>query len=723
MKRNFTISRYNFNSELENEIINNHREFLSWPLVYFLNDDKSKNAYVGETTDILKRMKSHSKNIMKKDLTSVNLILSEIFNKSATLDIEANLIRYITADGVYNLKNANLGIANHRFYQQKEVYWELFNDIWSELRSIGVVRHSLEYINNSDLFKYSPYKSLSPEQVNGLKLILECILDINSNVSLIQGGAGTGKSILAIFLFKLLKTNLEDFNFSDFGEEDLELFELLKLVRAKYGNLEMALVIPMASFRKTISKVFNNIQGLSPKMVIGPSDLSKQKYDLVIVDEGHRLRRRINLGPYFKPFDDICLLLGLDKFISSELDWLLIQSKKSVIFYDRFQSIKPSDVPRNKFVELENSENTRLEVLKTQFRCRGGNDYVKFIHDLLDNKKPHKFQPIDYECYLYDNIHQMVDEIKKRERMDGLSRLVAGYAWEWLSNKNKDAFDIIIEQTKLRWNSVAVDWVNSENSINEVGCIHTTQGYDLNFTGVIIGPEIDYDFEKKEFIIDRLQYKDKAGKNTIKDENLLKEYIINIYKTILLRGVKGTFIFACNQNLRNYLKQYITSNPNNVKKSSIKILEKPDNFSIPFYDLSIAAGSFSGLQQIDKFKYVELDTNLPNLENYFACRVVGESMNKIIPNGSICLFEKYTYGSRNGRIVLVEMSDFTDMDFGSSYTIKEYSSKKTYSEENWRHEEITLLPKSTIYYDPIVLRDEETIKLRVIGLFVKVLGN
>ncbi len=84
-----------------------------------------------------------------------------------------------------------------------------------------------------------------------------------------------------------------------FDEEDEELFRLLENVKVKYGDLNMALVIPMASFRKTISNVFKNIKGLSQKMVIGPSEITKQKYDLLIVDEGHRLRRRVNLGSYF----------------------------------------------------------------------------------------------------------------------------------------------------------------------------------------------------------------------------------------------------------------------------------------------------------------------------------------------------------------------------------------------------------------------------------------
>jgi len=727
MSKNFNIHQYDFDSTIEYELAKNHKDFLYWPIVYFLNNNKSAEAYVGETTDVIQRLKAHSKNIQKQRNTNAFLILSELFNKSAALDLESYLIRYISADGQFTLQNANLGISNHRYYQQKELYWNIFKEIWDELRSLGVARHSLEHIDNSDLFKYSPYKSLSREQVEGLKTILNCLLDDSAKTSLIQGGAGTGKSILAVFLFKLLKTDLKDFNFSDFEEEDQELFKLIEQIKQKYENLSMALVIPMSSFRKTISKVFKNIKGLSPAMVIGPSELAKQKYDLVIVDEGHRLRQRINLGPYFKPFDTTCELLGLNNSSATELDWVLIQSKKCLIFYDSFQSIKPSDVHRKKFIELENNPTTRVERLKTQFRSRGGVNFVNFVHNLLDaNTRDIKpFHSLDFDLKLFNNAGDLVNAIQTKEKEDGLSRLVAGYAWEWVSQKDKNKFDIIIENVKLKWNSVAVDWVNSPDSINEVGCIHTTQGYDLNYVGVIIGPELDYDFENERLVIFKDRYKDKAGKNTVNDEHILKDYIINIYKTIFLRGIKGTYIYAVNKNLNKYLSQFIPTSNKQDNISQIRFLDEPNESTIPFYDLEVAAGSFSEQQKVDSIRYIELPEQFPIKPNLFACRVIGESMNKIIPNGSVCLFEKYTGGSRNGKIVLAEMTDFTDPDFGSNYTIKEYSSKKTTSKDGWRHEEIILLPKSNYEYEPIKLRDEETVGFKTIGLFVKVLtpGN
>lgn len=730
----FQIYQYDFNQQLEFTLLEKQANYLSWPVVYFLKNKKLKEAYVGETTDMVARLKAHLKHPLKRNLSTVSLVRSEIFNKSAALDIESNLIRYIAADGQYTLQNGNLGIANHQYYQQREVYADLFKNIWDELRSMGVVRHSLDYIDNSDLFKYSPYKSLSREQMQGLKMILDCLLDDVAKVSLVHGGAGTGKSILAIFLFKLLKTDLSNFNRAEFDDNDEEMFHLVENVKAKYGDLKMALVIPMASFRKTISNVFKNIQGLSARMVIGPSEVANSTYDLLIVDEGHRLRQRKNLAAYYGTFDKVAESLGLDPRTTSELDWVLMQSKKAVIFYDEFQSIKPSDVDRLRFLKLQSEPNTRQEYLRSQFRVQGGLSYMSFIHDVFSDhntRLPKHFQNNTYDLRLYNDVERLVGDIKSANQREGLSRMVAGFAWEWISKKKKDHFDIIIGESKLRWNSTAVDWVNSPNSINEVGCIHTTQGYDLNYTGMIIGPELDYDFDTRSFVVYKDRYKDKNGKNSISDPQVLKDYILNIYRTMLFRGIKGTYIYACNESLRAYLAQYIPS----IEKTTIESNTHPFVLSaermagsIPFFDLKIAAGSFSEAQSGVETTYLNFDNQSAGRNQYdpdvfFACRVVGDSMNKIIPNGSICLFKRYQGGSRNGLICLVESLNLLDLDLGGHYTVKEYRSKKTVSEEDWKHEEITLLPRSDDpSYSPIVLRDEETTDLKVIGIFVKVLG-
>jgi Uncharacterized conserved protein len=728
MVKDYSIVEYPFDRQLYLKLIEKERDYLNWPIVYLLSNLSRKEAYVGETTDMLARMKAHRKISQKSIHQKVSLIRSSLFNKSATLDIEANLIKYLSADGELKLQNGNLGISNHLFYQKNEIYWRIFKDLWNDLKAIGIARHSLEYIDNSDLFKYSPYKSLSREQTNGLKMILECLLDDRTNVSLIHGGAGTGKSILAIFLFKLLKTDLHDFNRSEFEDKDDQLFDLVAKVRDKYGDLEMGLVIPMQSFRKTISGVFKHIKGLSSKMVIGPSEVANKKYDLLIVDEAHRLRQWRNLAAYFGTFKKTSRKLGFDELKCTELDWILKQSQQTVLFYDEFQSIKPSDVNRQVFIDLQSKQTTRIERLHNQFRVKGGEYYIEFIHKIFSDGCDIEQQPYlstVYDFRIFSDLKQMVDLIKKKDSEEGLCRMVAGFAWEWVSKNDRTRKDIVIDSVALQWNSSDVDWVNSHNAINEVGCIHTIQGYDLNYTGVIVGPELDYDFTTNSFVVDKDQYKDRNGKNTITDAAILKEYVLNIYRTMLFRGIKGTFVYACNPNVDKYLRRYISSAIPENKKKDIRVYNQDGPGRISLYDLKVAAGNFSAVQQAGNIGYIEVEPAFAKSGNYFACKVIGESMNKVIPDGSICLFEKYEGGSRNGLICLVELQDFIDQEFGANYTIKEYSSKKLISEDGWVHQEISLIPRSfDSTFKPVHLREEETVNLKVIGIFVKVLdGN
>ncbi len=715
---------FNFKPDLVRlpELENLHYAKELWPIVYIITDGKIKQAYIGETTDTFNRMASHLKNGDKNKLSEVHLISSNTFNKSATLDIESNLIRYFSGDGKYKLLNGNVGLANHNYYQKPQ-YWEIFKSIWDQLRSKGVTQHSLEHIDNSDLFKYSPYKSLSLDQRRSLMTIMQHLLNDTTHNIVMEGGAGTGKSIMAVFLIKLICTDNDDFNFKEFGEEEQQFLDLIVKLKVKYRKPKVALVVPMGSFRKTLQKVFKNITGLNPKMVIGPSDVFKEDYDIILVDESHRLRRRVNLGPYFKIFDEVCDYLGIDKNETHELDWIQRTRAKCIYFYDENQSIKPSDVLQEEFTRMKRLPNTVVEQLKSQFRVNGGNGYVEYINKLLDcsllTTQP-KYASKDYEFVLFENINHFLNELKLREEENGLSRMIAGYSWEWISKNDKEAFDIEIENVKLRWNGTNIDWINTENAIEEVGCIHTTQGYDLNYAGIIFGNEITYNPETNSIEIISYNYRDKAGKNTIKDSEVLKKFIINIYKTILLRGIKGTYVYACDPNLRAYLSKYIASYENSTPNYHFTENEeiKPYENAIPLYDLEAAAGGFSEEQQPKVLEWIKLPPHYSHGEDMFACKVVGKSMNKIIPNGSIALFRKYQFGSRNGKIVLVQSSDIQDPEYGASYTVKEYESKKMIGEDTWQHEYILLKPRSfDNSFEPIVLQRDMLNDFRVIGVF------
>jgi hypothetical protein len=491
----------------------------------------------------------------------------------------------------------------------------------------------------------------------------------------------------------------------------------------------MALVVPMSSFRDTLKKVFRSIKGLSAKMVVGPSEVSKLEddefYDIILVDESHRLRRRVNLGAYFGAFDKAAIRLDMDKMACSELDWVLKKSRKSLLFYDENQSIKPSDAKKNDFDKLKSSSTTNIIKLKSQFRVKGGNGYVEYIKGLLECnlKSTEKYYSKDYEFLLFNSLEDMVEQIKDKNEIHDLSRLVAGFSWPWISNKDKTKYDINIGDVSLRWNGTNKDWINSENAIDEVGCIHTTQGYDLNYTGLIFGNEISYDKVNNEIVINSEEYYDKNGKQSIKCPLELKSFIINIYKTIMLRGIKGTYLYICDDNLREYFSKHIEIFENEVQHKKILLLDEEIENSIPYYDLKIAAGSFSDDQIAGLTKYVELPVDINFSSDYFACKVFGESMNKVIPNGSICLFKKYYGGSRNGEIVLVESSDIQDSDFGSGYTIKEYESLKSIDNTGgWKHSSIRLKPLSDDKsFENINLVEDESVSLNVLGKFIRVL--
>jgi superfamily II DNA or RNA helicase/HKD family nuclease len=188
-------------------------------------------------------------------------------------------------------------------------------------------------------------------------------------------------------------------------------------------------------------------------------------------------------------------------------------------------------------------------------------------------------------------------------------------------------------------------------------------------------------------------------------------------------------ILELNKPVESSLYKYLTYvydnyETNVVKESNEKLrLEPKLKNPIPLYDFYAAAGSFSELQSEKDFKLIEGPENSLG-KDYFACKIIGESMNRVIPNGSICLFKPDSGGSRNGKIVLIENRDQQDLDFNSSFSIKTYSSEKSISEDTWGHESIILKPNSyDNSYKDIVITEESSSGMRVVGIFVKILNE
>jgi DUF2075 family protein len=527
------------------------------------------------------------------------------------------------------LQNGNQGLLNHNYYDRQK-YQAKFETIWQKLQEMSLVKKDLIQIKNSDLFKYSPYKSLTEDQIIVATSIFKSIKTNKEKTYVINGKPGTGKTILAVYLVKFLKEKEET------------------------KNLEIGLVIPMTSLRKTIKKVFSQVKGLKTSMVIGPNEVVNKKYDILIVDEAHRLKQRKNITNY-QSFDITNKKLGFDNS-GTELDWILKSSKHQIFFYDKNQTIKPADVRPDKFTQID----AVYYDLISQQRISAGEEYINFIDDLFDLKNVNKYNFPNYDFKIYEDIHEMVNDIKKKDLEIRLCRIVAGYAWEWKSKNNPNIHDIEIDGLKLFWNSTNQDWVNSKNAINEVGCIHTVQGYDLNYVGVIIGPELSYDEENNKLVINSDNYMDTNGWRGITDPKELERYIINIYKTLLTRGIKGTYIYIVDKKLAKYFKSRI----NNGKEKIISpYITKFEMVNVPLFE-SVGCGELIYADpNIQEMISVRKDY-MSKGSKYFVLRTKGDSMNKAgINDGDLVLCVK-NYRPEEGKKVVALIGD--------DATIKEY---------------------------------------------------
>jgi len=202
-------------------------------------------------------------------------------------------------------------------------------------------------------------------------------------------------------------------------------------------------------------------------------------------------------------------------------------------------------------------------------RVRAGDDYVRFIRESLSDLGPSLPKDSgDYDLRFYDDFAVMRGDILTRNQEWGLARLVAGYAWKWRSKKKADGqaaatFDIEIDGTRLCWNQTDTDWVNSPTSIDEVGSIHTVQGYDLNYAGVIIGRDLYYDTALRSIRFDRTNYFDTRGKarnNNLRGVSYTDDEILamvkNAYSVLLTRGMRGTYVYVCDEALREHLRPF-----------------------------------------------------------------------------------------------------------------------------------------------------------------------
>lgn len=576
----FRIEKVAFNESAIQEWATQQSLANNWPAVYLLSNDNA--IYVGETLSATSRLNQHLKSGEKLGLNIAHIVLDDTFNKSACLDLESSLIRWFAGDSkAKKIRNRNSGVFDFNYFQ-RDRYQKLFREIQAELRVLNFFGQSIEEIENSDLFKFSPFKSLNNEQLSQMKkLVLGMVRAVEKGVTdinfVVSGGPGTGKTIFALVLAKYLSDlseaadlQLED----DFRDTQFGLLANREQ-RTALRNFSIGLVIPQQALRKTIAKVVRRTTGLKSVDVLSPFDVGKldKIYDVLIVDESHRLKRRGNSpsGTLNLQWTQINKkLFRKDDPEKTQLDWIRERSKFRVLVLDVNQAVVSSDLSKAETSGLvsDAKRSGRLISLKSQMRVRGGEQFVASVPNWLRGGALNIDAGIPgetgYDFRFFDNLDEMVSLVRDKNREHGLGRLVAGYAWKWVSKSNasRHLYDIEIEGTQLRWNSAkSIDWVTSDHSgaSDEVGSIHSIQGYDLNYAGVIIGPELKWDSNAKQIIFNREHYFDSMGMQNLPQIGVqmtnvdLLDYVLNIYNVLLTRGIRGTYVYVCDPELRNQL--------------------------------------------------------------------------------------------------------------------------------------------------------------------------
>lgn len=353
-------------------------------------------------------------------------------------------------------------------------------------------------------------------------------------VLIIKGGPGTGKSVISINA--LAKLTSERMN-------------------VKYVTANAA---PRDVFQ---AKLKGLVKGDSVKHLFGGSgsytETPKDSMDVLIVDEAHRLRMKSGM---FKNLGE------------SQTKEIIHSSKLSVFFIDEAQKVTWSDVgeiSRIKAYAAKLGADVEMLELTSQFRCGGSDDYMAWLDDTLglQNVPENYFSRDKFDFKIFDSVSELHDEIRGKNKVNNKARMVAGYCWNWVSKKATNSFDIELEQGnyKARWNLATYgnEWIINPKSVDEVGCIHTCQGLELDYVGVIIGDDLVVSHGKlmtnpkgraksdkslNGFVGERKTHPERADAKA-------DELIRNTYRTLMSRGMKGCYVYFTNPEVKSYFQE------------------------------------------------------------------------------------------------------------------------------------------------------------------------
>ncbi|MEK4229728.1 DUF2075 domain-containing protein [Solibacillus sp. FSL H8-0538] len=367
---------------------------------------------------------------------------------------------------------------------------------------------------------------------DALYLALDCVQNHKKQVMVIEGGPGTGKSVMAInLLVNLINQGL-----------------MTLYVSKNSAPRDVYATKLKGTFRKThIDNLFKGSGSFT--------EAELNEIDVIIIDEAHRLNEKSGM---FKNKGE------------NQVKELIKAAKFSLFFIDENQKVTLSDIGSVDVIK-QYAKEFQAEVisgqLTSQFRCDGSDAYIAWLDDVLEIRETantHDYG-MEYDVRVFDNPNELLKEIEQLNNSNNKSRIMAGYCWEWPKEGRTDAnhFDISIPEQdfSISWN-IHNTWAIENNSVREAGCIHTAQGLEFDYVGVIIGDDLRYengqvitDHTKRAKTDQSLKGIKKMMKENPKEAMRQADPIIrNTYRTLMTRGQKGCFIFCTDPELQQYIK-------------------------------------------------------------------------------------------------------------------------------------------------------------------------
>jgi len=559
---------------------------------------------------------------------------------------------------------------------------------------------------------------LIDEQNEAFQVIRHQVLAVKDvakrHVFVVVGGPGTGKSVIAIrLLSEILKTKRMGLFVAPNAAFRKTLIEYLARGNRGYREDGQALIQSSWSFHQVDYK-------------------KDRKHEVLIVDEAHRLK-----GKAYQYMGE------------SMVEDMVRAARISVFFLDETQRVSWNDIGSVGAIEMAagkfNAEFHAPFSLKAQYRCNGSTGYLNWLDDVLQIRVTANYENWgngQYEFRVFDRAEDLYAALQKKNN-DNKARLVAGYSWKWPSGPERQrgtsAKHVTVDGLSLPWNYDGENWATSADGIEQVGCIHTIQGLEFDWMGVLIGADLVF---KDGVVVGesakraqtdaslngwKTEYRE-AGGDPHKQQAILDKVqaiIKSTYKVLLSRGRKGCYVWCADSALREYLKSrlVLASAPAVSDSSSrVQILDEPAGKQfidyLPVFSMPVAAGNLDKPSVAECLGWVKTPPGIHGTSQHFVAQISGKSMEPRIPDRSYAVFRYGVVGDRSGKIVLAQLVGSTDPETGGRYTVKKYQSQKTIHEDGqWEHTGIQLLPLNPAF-KPIVIQPSDAESMKIVAEFV-----